>query len=73
MWYEYENEWIKLDSVETLKVEEIILFNGDRALEVTLYFPIHQKYLRLVGDNRQAEFEKIKSLLGIRDHTSRCC
>lgn len=71
-WYEYRNKLINLEKFETIAKYD----DSDEGKWYLISFEIMNNSNRFVFDTEQerdAEFEKIKTILGIRDHTSRCC
>lgn len=67
-WYNYKDMWIDINKCYgILLIEHMIRFvffgNGDDYIEISYKSIAH----------RDAEFDKIKELMGIKSHISRCC
>ena len=68
-WYNYKDKWYEFSRAVLISTYEphklIVYFSG-----------FEDDYIRIIFESeeeRDAEFEKIKALMGIYEHTSRCC
>jgi hypothetical protein len=68
-WYNYKDKWIDISRVGFI--------TNKYDLEIELWFSLlPEDWIQFVyksKEERDAEFAKIKILMGIEDFTSRCC
>lgn len=65
-WYNYKHIWINIEKIIVIKIyNEKIGFYGQEYHIEDIFFKNNEE--------RDAEFAKIKILMGIEDFTSRCC
>ena len=70
-WYNYKSRWIDIDKCFYFNLNETdelrLTYSTDTNEDSYCYFIYDTK------QERDEEFEKIKKLMGIHEHTSRCC
>jgi len=69
-WYNYKEYWINMELCSHIYIwpdtPGISLWSIDNSADST-------KWEYSSFEERDAEFEKIKALMGVKDFTSRCC
>lgn len=66
-WYNYKDQWVNLEHVATIRLYDFSDFKG--APNPGLVFNIKAEILELTFktfEDRDAEFEKIKALMGVK-------
>ncbi len=64
-WYNYKDEWVNIDLCFNIYIgkRKLIFYNNGESVECNYE----------TNEERDAEFAKIKILMGVVDFTSRCC
>lgn len=74
-WYNYKDQWFNLEYVKLIKFKEYIYVDNSKrfVIEFTNDSTDNHESIFKTLEERDAEFAKIKNLMGIEDFTSRCC
>ena len=72
-WYNYKDDWINIEKVDAFHIYETSYPNQKNGLNISFHFGDSRKIVSWTPNESDAEFEKIKALMGIKDYTSRCC
>jgi hypothetical protein len=74
-WYNYKDNWINLAFVRSIQLKSFKV-TGENQMLWCISFDNNERGEWFVFDSqeeRDAEFEKIKERMGIKDYQSRCC
>jgi len=77
-WYNYDKTWINLENVDGFTVSKTTYPNQNDGLSLTFHFGNVSNKINFTPNESDAEFAKIKALMGVNDKTNdwssgRCC
>lgn len=72
-WYNYEQVWVNLDRVDGFVISKKSYPNEKDGITICFHFGETSHAINFTPSESETELEKIKELMGIKSHTSRCC